>query len=156
MDFHIITFCIFNIIFHSFLSVCNWDVGKAQAVIAQRKLLQSPSGHNAEAQCPLVVPAQGTSDPAAVSVQTNSSYGADSVQSLPKSADMSKNPDETPGMADCRLLSKIFYFYLLLSLLCVSLISIHRASMLLMCFSFIKQRHFLWTLLPGFLANGFL
>lgn len=89
-------------IFHSLLSVCNWDVGKAQVVIAQRKLLQSPSGHSAEAQCPVVVPAQGTSDPAAVSAQTNSSYGADSVQSLPKSTGMSKNPDEeTPGAADC-------------------------------------------------------
>lgn len=90
------------------LQVCNWDVGKAQAVIAQRKLLQSPSGHNAEAQCPLVVPAQGTSDPAAVSVQTNSSYGADSVQSLPKSADMSKNPDETPGLRLSRGMSNAF------------------------------------------------
>lgn len=95
-----------------FLSVCNWDVEKATAVIARRKLLQSPTDHSSAQQYPLVVPAQGTSDPAAGTAQPHSSCGAVGVQSLPKSADMSKSPDgEMPSTDDV----EDIYFYLPLS-----------------------------------------
>lgn len=97
-------------IFRLSLSVCNWDIGKAKAVIAQRRLLQSPTDRSSEALDPLVVPAQGTSDTAhSGTAHPNSSYGAVSAQSFPKSADMSKNPDEeTPSTADCRLIDILF------------------------------------------------